>query len=113
MTSDLILSVQITLLGMGLVFGAIILLWGAMSVLTTLAADKQPPEEEPDGASRAPAAAPPPQADAKLQAALIAAALALAEEKQTRTQPPVVSVSAWQLQTRARQMTEKRHHKRH
>ncbi len=38
--TDLILSLQITVLGMGLVFGAILLLWLMMVILTALTTDK-------------------------------------------------------------------------
>jgi len=39
--TDLILSLQITALGMGLVFGAILLLWLMMVLLTLFTADKE------------------------------------------------------------------------
>lgn len=38
--NDFTLSLQITALGMGLVFGAILLLWLMMIILTALTADK-------------------------------------------------------------------------
>ena len=38
--SNLLLSLQITALGMGLVFGAILLLWLMMVLLTLFTADK-------------------------------------------------------------------------
>lgn len=116
--TDFILSLEITALGMGLVFGAIILLWGMMALLTAVTAEKESPaEEEPalrhaqDNASDSPEADSPPQADSKLQVALLAVAMALAEQGQTSArpleQPPTALVSAWQLGMRTRQMSEK------
>ncbi len=108
MNDVLIQSLQITALGMGLVFGAIILLWAMMILLTTLTADKNPPaEEEP--------AAPEPgsvsQSGFKAQAAAIAVALALAEQGQSTahplSEPPTALVSAWQLGMRTSQRTQK------
>lgn len=116
--TDLILSLEITALGMGLVFGAIILLWGMMALLTAVTAEKESPaEEEPalrhtqDNASDSPEVDSPPQTDSKLQVALLAVAMALAEQGQTSArpleQPPTALVSAWQLGMRTRQMSEK------
>ena len=39
----LVTSLWITLVGMGIVFGAIIVLWGLMAALTKYLADKQNP----------------------------------------------------------------------
>jgi len=105
--TDLTLSLQITALGMGLVFGAIILLWVMMILLTTLTADKNPPDEEP--AAPEPGSAP--QSGFKAQAAAIAVALALAEQGQSTarplSEPPTALVSAWQLGMRTSQRTQK------
>jgi Na+-transporting methylmalonyl-CoA/oxaloacetate decarboxylase gamma subunit len=106
--TDLTLSLQITVLSMGLVFGAIILLWGMMILLTTFTAEKNlPAKEEP--------AAPEPDSvsinKVKAQAAAIAVATALAEQGQSRAhplcQPPTALVSAWQLGMRTSQRTQK------
>lgn len=126
MTSNLILSLQITALGMGLVFGAILLLWLTMAVLTALTADKEPalrhsfPSQ--DNASDSPEAdtttpASPPADGAGQEArelervALLAVAMALAEQKQTSArplpQPPMTLVSAWQLGMRMKQLADK------
>ncbi len=108
--SDLTLSLQITALGMGLVFGAILLLWLMMVVLTALTADKEP-------ASDLAEADPTPQADSKLQVALLAVAMAMAEQESSSAhpleQPPTAIVSAWQLGMRTRQMSEKGNFRRH
>lgn len=114
--SDLTLSLQITALGMGLVFGAILLLWLMMIVLTALTTEKESPVEE-SRASDSPEVVSPPQADSNLQVALLAVALALAEQETTSarplTEPPTAIVSAWQLGMRTRQMSEKGHSGRH
>ena len=108
--SELNLSLQITALGMGLVFGAILLLWLMMVVLTALTADKEPASDSTELDST-------PQADAKLQVALLAVAMAIAEQETSSAhpleQPPTDIVSAWQLCMRTRQMSEKGNFRRH
>lgn len=108
--SELNLSLQITALGMGLVFGAILLLWLMMVVLTALTADKEPASDSTELDST-------PQADAKLQVALLAVAMAIAEQETSSAhpleQPPTAIVSAWQLGMRTRQMSEKGNFRRH
>jgi Na+-transporting methylmalonyl-CoA/oxaloacetate decarboxylase gamma subunit len=102
--SDFLLSLQITALGMGLVFGAIILLWLMMVLLTLFTAKK-----EFASASSGPAAVS--EKDFKAQTAALAVAIALAEQGQSTarplTEPPATIVSAWQLGMRTRQMSEK------
>ena len=102
--SDFTLSLQITALGMGLVFGAILLLWLMMVVLTALTADKEPASDLAETATST-------QADSKLQVALLAVAMALANQDISSAhpleQPPTAIVSAWQLGMRTRQMSEK------
>jgi Na+-transporting methylmalonyl-CoA/oxaloacetate decarboxylase gamma subunit len=106
--TDLTLSLQITALGMGLVFGAIILLWGMMILLTTLTAEKNPPAEDPSTPPEPDSA---PQSGFKAQAAAIAVAIALAEQGQSTarplSQPPTALVSAWQLGMRTSQRAQK------
>jgi Na+-transporting methylmalonyl-CoA/oxaloacetate decarboxylase gamma subunit len=106
--TDLTLSLEITALGMGLVFGAIVLLWAMMILLTALTAEKNLPAEdsatppEPDSAS---------QSGFKAQAAAIAVSLALAEQGQSTAHPlsapPTALVSAWQLGMRTSQRAQK------
>ena len=114
--SDLTLSLQITALGMGLVFGAILLLWLMMVVLTAITKDKESPEDETP-ALDSPEAAATTQADSKLQVALIAVAMALAEQSNSSAhplpEPPTTIVSAWQLGMRTSQMSEKGNFRRH
>jgi Na+-transporting methylmalonyl-CoA/oxaloacetate decarboxylase gamma subunit len=104
--NDLSTALWITLLGMGLVFGAIVVLWLMMVLLTAVSADKEtqsapsvPPkvEEEPRGD--------------KNQAAVIAVAIALAEQEICAARPlptpPAAIVSAWQLGMRTRLLAQK------
>jgi Na+-transporting methylmalonyl-CoA/oxaloacetate decarboxylase gamma subunit len=106
--SDLALSLQITLAGMGLVFGAILVLWGLMALLTALVRDKQP-EVQPE--QPAPGESQPTGHDMKARAAAAAVALAMAEQDASRAHPlnvpPTVLVGAWQLGMRTRHMAQK------
>ena len=114
--TDILLSLQITALGMSLVFGAILLLWLMMVVLTALTADKESPVEE-SPASDSPEVGPTPQADSKLQVALLAVAMAIAEQESSSarvlTEAPTAVISAWQLGMRTRQMSDKGNIRRH
>ena len=115
MSSNLLISLQITALGMGLVFAAIILLSVMMSLLTRFAAGKADSSDDSPVApsngtsSDSPEADPVMEMDHKAQAAAIAVAMALAELRQTQPfhEPPTASVSPWQMGMRTRQMYEK------
>jgi Na+-transporting methylmalonyl-CoA/oxaloacetate decarboxylase gamma subunit len=119
--NNFILSLQITALGMGLVFGAILVLWLMMVLLTRLTAEKESPQDalrqtqEPASDSAGPASTP--QADPRLKAALLAVALAFAEQQISSahplSQPPTAIVSAWQLGMRTSQRSEKGNFRRH
>ena len=96
-------ALWITLLGMGITFVAIILLWWMMAGLTALPfkdeeADSPEPAEADDG-------------NPKAKAAAVAVAIALAEQEFSSARPlpapPTAIVSAWQLSTRSRQLYEK------
>lgn len=108
--NNMLIALQITALGMGLVFGAIVLLWGMMNLLTSLTADKEPAS---GSAKASPASIPtaPMNEDFRAQAAAVAVAAALAEQQVSKahvfTEPPSVIVSAWQLGMRTRQMYQK------
>jgi Na+-transporting methylmalonyl-CoA/oxaloacetate decarboxylase gamma subunit len=121
MNTNLLLSLEITALGMGLVFGAIILLWGTMAFLTAVTAEKESASDSPEVDSATPSIAltpvPSPSGRGELERiALLAVAMALAEQGQSSAhpleQPPTALVSAWQLGMRTRQMAEKGHPKR-
>lgn len=111
MDSALFLSLQITLVGMGLVFAALILLWGFMELLVRLAVDRPPRKAENLPAEEGPI----PSADAKAaedrkRAALIAVALALAERDQEVREfpiPPTAIVSAWQAVNRTNMLNKR------
>lgn len=108
--NDLSLSLQITALGMGLVFGAILLLWLMMVILTALTSDKENASDSAEADSTT-------QADSSPQVALLAVAMALADQDVSSAhpleQPPTAIVSAWQLGMRTRQMSEKGNFRRH
>ena len=114
--TDLLLSLQITALGMGLVFGAILLLWLMMVLLTLFTADKEILPDEisasPKGTmSDSPEAVSVPEIGFKLQAVALAVAIALAEQGQSTAHPlpdpPTAIVSAWQLGMRTSQRSQK------
>ena len=94
------LSLLITLIGMGLVFGTILLLWGLMSLMTKLLAEREAGPKVQDEAHKR-----------KARAAAAAVAVALAEQAQSRVghfpMPNTALVSAWQLGMRTRQMYQK------
>ncbi len=115
--SDFTLSLQITALGMGLVFGAILLLWLTMVLLTIFTAEKEetisPDGTPPDSSQPALIS----DTGYKLQAAVVAVATALAEQELSSAhplpEPPTAIVSAWQLGMRTRQSSEKGNFRRH
>lgn len=100
MSNLLILSFSITAIGMSLVFGAIILLWGLISLLTKLLAEREAGAEILEEGR-----------EKKIRAAAVAVAVALAEQAQSRIghfpMPKTALVSAWQLGMRTRQMYQK------
>ncbi len=111
MLTNLSLAAQITLVGMGLVFAAIILLWMVMVVLVRLARDRPPIRPaQPCEAEPAPAV-PAPDRELRRRAAAIAVAVALARQAEVQAGAlPVAqpdAVTAWQAVTRARQLGER------
>lgn len=102
--NDLTLALQITAVGMGLVFGAILVLWLMMILLTTLTADKESASDSTRAVSVR-------ETEILAQAAAIGVAMAIAEQQLSSAHPlkdpPTAIVSAWQLGMRTRQMTEK------
>jgi len=108
--NDFTLALQITALGMGLVFGAIILLWLMMIALVKLTAERKHAANFPQADS----------APAEISPAAIAAltvSVALAEQENASApvlpEPPTALVSAWQLAMRMRQSSEKGNFRRH
>ncbi|MGE5249923.1 MAG: hypothetical protein ACM3QS_06865 [Bacteroidota bacterium] len=104
--SSLLLALQISAIGMGLVFAVILLLWGLMYLLTVLAPEKRSALESP-----AEAVLPAVNDEPRARAAAAAVALALADQGATAAHPlpppPTAIVSAWQLGMRTRQMHQK------
>jgi Na+-transporting methylmalonyl-CoA/oxaloacetate decarboxylase gamma subunit len=106
----MLLALEISALGMGLVFGAIILLWGMMVLLTAITADRETPSSASAPRPVEPALAM--QNDLRAQAAAVAVAIALAEQQTSNAhplpEPPTAIVPAWVLGMRTRQLYEKR-----
>lgn len=106
MSTNIILALEITAIGMGLVFAAILLLWGVMAALVRLAVDPAEGPEEAEAEPPAPAEAAP-AVDRKRMAAAIAVAYALAQQSNAKEPhefplPPTALVSAWQAVMRTR-----------
>ena len=105
MSENLFVAFQITLIGMALVFGVIIVLWIVMALLVQLTARRGEPIEE--------AAEPGPadQSDLKRRAAIAAVSVALAHELAPQLhefpEPPTSIVSAWQAVQRSRYLTQR------
>ena len=97
-------SLWITLLSMGLVFAALVLLAGLMSAMTRIFRDKV-------SASDSQKVVPLIESEDKSRAAALAVAVALAEQSQSTarplTSPQPTIIGAWQLGMRTRQMTDK------
>ena len=102
--SNLLLALQITTFGMGLVFFAILILWLMMTLLTIFTADKVPASDSPEADSVS-------NEDVLAQAAAVGVAMAIADQQLSSAhplkEPPTAIVSAWQLGMRTRQMTQK------
>jgi hypothetical protein len=118
MTENLWTAAQISLLGMGLVFGAILLLWGVLALLVRLTAEREPAVEatpaELAGEASSTSLVPLRTGRAHAAAAAVAAALALKATSPTGsneiTPPglPPSTVSAWQTVTRAAALNARR-----
>src|SRR5678815_4410884 len=104
MSSNFLLALQITDVGMGFIFGAIIVLWLMMIILTALTAEKESASDSAEADSVS-------SHNILAQAAAIGVAMAMAEQKLSSAhplpEPPTAIVSAWQLGMRTRQMTQK------
>lgn len=91
-------ALMITVIGMGLVFSAILLLWGMMALLVRLAKDPERQKSEPEEQTI--------DLDLKRRAAAAAVTAALAQEARFEPQefplPPTALVSAWQAVMRSK-----------
>lgn len=104
MENQLMISVLITLIGMGLVFAAILLLWAVMALLVRLTADDGGPQLAVEAQQEAELAL-------KQRAAVAAIAVALAcEENCTPHEfplPPTALVSPWQAVMRTKMLNKR------
>jgi Na+-transporting methylmalonyl-CoA/oxaloacetate decarboxylase gamma subunit len=118
MSNDFVLALEITTLGMGLVFAALILLWLMMALLTSGTSEKE--SASPIGTMSNSAElfdqtqgglVSVMENDEKARAATIAVAFALAQEgaglARPLSDPPTAIVSAWQLGMRTKQLYQK------
>jgi hypothetical protein len=102
MPTHLSLALQIALIGMSLVFGAIVLFWGLMSLLVRATADRT------ERLTRD-------ERDLRRRAAVAAVAAALAElqargadeKPHVPPLPPTALLSAWQVAMRANQLNQR------
>jgi Na+-transporting methylmalonyl-CoA/oxaloacetate decarboxylase gamma subunit len=105
MSENLIIALQITFIGMALVFGVIIVLWIAMSLLVRITTQRAEPIEE------AALTATVDQSDLKRRAAIAAVSVAVAHELTPQLhefpEPPTSIVSAWQAVQRSRYLTQR------
>jgi Na+-transporting methylmalonyl-CoA/oxaloacetate decarboxylase gamma subunit len=94
MNPDLWIALQITLIGMSIVFGCILLLWLLMTLLVRWTSRNKSAEAELE-----------PQNERKRRAAVAAVSVALARQTGSEPQafplPQTTIVSAWQAVTRA------------
>ena len=108
--NSMVIALEITALGMGLVFAAIILLWWMMDLLTRITADKEKtsPEESPSDPSESVSVM---DNDIKAKAVAVAVAIALVEQQACLAhplpEPPAAIVSPWQLGMRTRHLSQK------
>ena len=110
--NDLVIALEITALGMGLVFAAIILLWWMMVALTAFTTDKDTSSSRNTASSDATESVLIVDCNMKAKAAAAAVPIALAEQQASLAHllvdPPTSVVSAWQLGMRTRQLYENR-----
>ena len=102
--SNLMTALEITALGMGLVFAAIILLWWIMVLLAWITADKESTSHPAGPVSIM-------DNEVKARVAALAVAFALAQQEMENahplSDPPTALVSAWQLGMRTKQLYQK------
>lgn len=95
MSSSIEIAFQIALVGMAIVFTAIVLIWMLISVITITGSKHKFPNPDEE-------------AERKQKAAAIAVAQVLMEQKENQSTnyhlPPTAIVSAWQLSMRTNQM---------
>ncbi|NWG19169.1 MAG: OadG family protein [Chloroflexi bacterium] len=100
-------ALNLLLIGMGVTFGAIMLLWGVMALLVRFTAERVTPESAP----------PPPEdvGDRRRRAAVAAVAVALAREQVARRALPPsaeAAISPWQAARRGARPDQQRRERR-
>lgn len=109
--SNMQIALEITALGMGLVFAMILLVWWMIHALTSVTAEKDNPSRQEEPNSTITDSGSTTDEDLKARAAAVAVAIALAEQQASAahplSMPPTAMVSAWQLGMRTRQMYQK------
>ncbi len=104
MSENLLIALQITAIGMALVFGVIIVLWIMMSLLVRLTGRRHQTAEVTTSSEDAK------QTALKRRAAIAAVGVALAHELTPQLhefpEPPTAIVSAWQAVQRSRNLTQ-------
>ena len=117
MSQEMAVAVAIAIVGMGLVFAAILVIWLFISLLMRWSAKTEGKSDQTEAAPGTAADRTPPEAGAEAalrqQAALAAVAVALAlHETESRPQPfpvpPTALVSTWQAVRRAHQFGQRR-----
>ncbi len=101
MLANLYSSLIITVVGMGLVFGSILLLWGVMALLVRLTVESPALEEQSDASN-----------ELKQHAAAVAVAVALEQTVSSTPRefplPPTPLVTAWQAVKRSQMINRRR-----
>lgn len=105
MSENLVVALQITVIGMGLVFAAILVLWGIMALLVRLTSEKPEAVQKAQEAQRT-------EMDRKRRAAVAAVAYALAQQADQNEPhefplPPTSLVSAWQAVMRTKMLNKR------
>lgn len=111
MSSDLLISLQITAVGMGLVFASIILLWGLIAMIVWLAHDKPLQPESPLVGERDDEY----EERINLELAAVAAVSVALAIKTNESPPPAINqpvtapnmVSAWQAVMRTKMLNKR------
>ena len=104
MLDNIFSALEITLIGMGLVFAAIILLWGVMVVLIRIGEEQGTPSKQSPSQDEKTNQSPTPIMTRKRRAAAVAVAYALAHNRYAPREfplPPTAIVSAWQAVARS------------
>lgn len=102
MPETLNLALQITVIGMGLVFASILLLWGLMAALVSITTERVPaPAEKPVPSSGAV------KDDVRALAAAAAVGVVLNLQARVIPPPPTSTISPWQSVMRGRQLKQR------